>query len=216
MRFKTLFLIVVLILAEALLLRLGYWQYGRMLEKEAEKQEFMTTLDARTKTYDGVFDHNREVVLESQQKGNEYGYRILTPLLTENAEVIVDRGWVRRSFRPDFLDAYKTTGPVTVTGVERTPPALKQTFLMGPIEGAGAEGVRVLKVLKLDEIPEAEAYRRQKDYLQATSQTHPNVDAFFVPPKGGAKHKEYMLTWWSLAVIFPLLALGAFRRRRKA
>lgn len=216
MRLKVLFLALVLILAEAMLLCLGVWQYDRMQERAAEKQAFMATLDARTKTFEGTFDHSREVVLESQQKGNDYGYRILTPLLTKNAEVIVDRGWVRRSFRPHFLDAYKTAGSVTVTGVMRTPPPLTQTFLKGPVVGAGAEGVRVLKVLKLDEIKPSSPYPRKDGYLQATTETHADVDAFFVPPKGGAKHKEYMLTWLTLAVILPLLVLGVFRRRRKS
>lgn len=215
MSLKRIFLIVIILAAEALLLRLGFWQFNRMEQKNAEKAAFMASLDVRKATLTGRFDHSREVVLESQKRRNDYGYRILTPLLTDTREVIVDRGWVHRSFQPGYLDNFTVPDEVTVEGVFRTPPVLQQTFMTGPIEGAGAEGVRVLKVLKPDEIPPHKTLTRAEKYLQATTDTHPGVDAFFVPPKGGAKHKEYMLTWWILALILPLLVLGAVWRRKR-
>lgn len=213
MRVKTLFLVAVLIGAEALLLRLGVWQMHRMEQKNAEKAAFMATLDDRTKTFTGRFDHSREVVLESQKRRNDYGYRILTPLVTSEQEIIVDRGWVRRSFEPHYLARFHVPGEVTVKGILLDPPVLKQAFMKGPVKGAGAEGVGVLKVLKPDEIPPGKKPRLDR-YLQATTNTHPQVDAFFVPPPGGAKHREYMLTWFSLALILPLLVAGLFWRRK--
>ena len=218
--FPAIFLILAFVMVEGLLLRLGVWQMHRMEQKEAEKSAFMDSLDARTTTLKGHFDHSREVALESQQRRNDYGYRILTPFLTATREVIVDRGWVHRSFAPNYLERFrvsdgKNPDTITVTGVMRTPPELQQTFLKGPTESAGGEGVRVLKYIKLDELPPHPTLPRAENYLQATSSPHPNVDAFYVPPEGGAQHKEYMLTWFGLAVVLPFLLLIILRRRRR-
>ena len=215
MKMKFILLLVVFIVAEGLLLRLGVWQMHRMAQKETEKSAQMANLEENKKIYTGVFDHSREVVLESQKRRNDYGYRILTPLVTDTQEIIVDRGWIHRQFVDDYLERFQIEGTLAVKGVMRSPPELKQTFFKGPIEGVGAKGVRVLKLLKLDEILPHPTLPRADKYLQATVPTHPDVDAFFVPPKGGAKHKEYMLTWFSLAVILPLLLLGAFVGRRR-
>ncbi len=206
--------IISIIAIELLFVRLGFWQYQRMIEKDNIKQAFMANIEQRTMSVHGKFDHSREVVLESQKHNNLYGYRILTPLVMENnQEVIIDRGWVPRSFREGFLGFYKTKGEVNVIGVRRLQPVLRQKWFKGPVEGVGA--ATVLQLLRLDKIPQQQGLKRADYYIQATSQTHDGVAAFFAEPTGGEKHKEYMLTWFLFAVIMPLLFLGLWLAKRK-
>lgn len=205
---------VAVVLVELLFLRLGYWQYNRMHEKDTIKAEFMASLPERTHVLNGVFDHSREVVLESQKYRNLYGYRVLTPLVMGDTEVIVDRGWIPRSFEPNFLEPFHATGTHTVEGVIRDVPQEKQKWFKG--SEVGAKGAaKVLQLLILDNIPKDKNIARQEGvYLQATKPTAPKIKAFFVEPEGGAKHKEYMLTWWSLALILPLLSLFLWFKRK--
>ena len=191
---------------ELLFLRLGYWQYNRMHEKEALKAEFIENIPARTKVLHGTFDHSREVVLESQRYKNEYGYRVLTPFIMDEKEIIVDRGWIPRSFEPDFLLPFHAVGTHTVEGVIRDVPQQHQTWFKGSDFGAAGD-VKILQLLKLENIPTKEGVARMDGvYLQATKVTVPKMKAFMVLPDGGEKHEEYMYTWWSLAFLLPLLS----------
>lgn len=212
---KWILFFIVVALVELLLLRLGYWQYNRMHEKDTLKAEFMASLPERTQVLNGVFDHSREVVLESQKYRNLYGYRVLTPLVMGEREIIVDRGWVPRSFEKDFLLGYHAVGTHTVEGVVRDVPKAKQTWFKG--SEVGAEGAAtVLQLLILDNIPKDPNIQRvEGQYLQATKATAPKIKAFFVEPEGGAKHKEYMLTWWTLAFILPILSLLLWFKRKR-
>lgn len=215
MQKKWVLFFVIVVLAELLLLRLGYWQYNRMHEKEAAKAAFIETLPERTKVMRGVFDHRREVVLESQRYKNLYGYRVLTPLVMGDTEIIVDRGWIPRSFEPDFLLPFHAQGTHTVEGVIRDVPTPHQKWFKGSEVGAN-EGAIVLQLLILENIPSDKNIARQEGvYLQATKPTAPKMKAFFVEPEGGAKHKEYMLTWWVLALILPILSLFLWLKRKR-
>jgi len=196
---------------EGLFISLGFWQYRRMCEKQALKQAFTENLHAHTQTYEGVFDFQREVVLESQPYRALYGYRILTPLVMGGEEVIVDRGWIPRSYDEGFLDQYRADTH-QVQGILRRPPQRKQTWFKGSDYGQGA--AVILNVLDLGLIPPQEGVRRKPEYLQAITPTNPKVKAFFEEPQGGEKHKEYMLTWAAFAVILPIM-LGLFFRQRK-
>lgn len=214
MKFKWIVFVLMMALFEVGFIKLGIWQYHRMHEKEALKAEFLAAVPQKTKTYTGVFDHNREVVLESQKNENLYGYRILTPLVMGNQEIIVDRGWIPRSFTPNFLQPYRTQGPQTISGVLRDVPTLHQRWFKGSDMGQGA--APILQLLKLEHIPTQEGVHRVPGvYLQATQSTNPQIKAFANPPVGGDQHKQYMYTWASLALILPVLMLMFWRQRKR-
>ena len=208
---RNVFLLVSFLLAEAVLLKLGFWQYHRMHERQAERAAYFATIDKRLTTVTGVFDTSREAVWESQDspKG-ESGYRILTPLVNHatHTEVIVDRGWIERSFEPGFLAAYAPpAGEVSVTGLMKTPPT-RHGWLKGPTEGRGA--AHVIQFLDLSHIPPLAGVKRLPTYLQARSATNPHVQAFLVVPVGGDQNQQYMYTWFGLALMLVILSLQAF------
>lgn len=200
---------------EVLFINLGLWQYHRMHEKQALKQAFIESLPERTKTYTGVFDEARQVVLESQRYRNLYGYRILTPLVMGNVEIIVDRGWIPRSHEAGFLAQYRANTH-KVSGILRTPPERKQIWFKGSDYGqqGGKHAATIINVLDLSLIAQAKGVERLPLYLQATTPTNPKAKAFFDPPQGGEKHQEYMLTWAALALILPVMAGLLFRQRK--
>lgn len=196
---KIIILIVTLLLMLSGFTRLGFWQLSRMHEKEAQIAVMQVERANQKITVSGTFDHSREVVLESQFRGRESGYRILTPLImSAGQEVIVDRGWIPRSFTEDFLTAYKASGSVSVQGVKVVPP-VRHGWIEGSIYGAGA--ATVLQFLDLTAIPRGKYPRETGFYVQATEDITPQVDAFLTPLPDAARHGEYALTWFSFALI---------------
>lgn len=216
---KLIALIVILLLMTTGFYKLGAWQWGRMQERQAQIVAMEHERAQNRVSMTGVFDHNREVVLESQMRGREAGYRILTPLVIDRGvEVIVDRGWIKRSFQEGFLDAYKTQGVVTVEGVAVEPPT-RHGWIVGPVEGVGA--APVLQFLDLSRIPTDDNHpRNMNHYVQADKNITPNVQAFLSPLPNAEKHREYALTWFSFAVINTIggiiLVYRLARKRKKA
>lgn len=197
---------------------LGVWQLKRADWKQglvAQSQTFMALPEQvftpsgaypqwQRVIVEGEFDITREAVLESQLGPNDTpGYRIVTPLVVGKHEVLVDRGWIPRSFAADFLQQY---APQTnrFTAVVREFPQ-HHGWLKGPTESYGA--AKTLVFFDPAAIPQIQNVERLGYYLQATSPTNANVQAFVTTPAQSItpeRHREYALTWFSCAALWLL------------
>lgn len=219
-------LLILVIVFEVIFIKLAYWQYGRMNEKEKDFQSFSSQLsqeavpfdkntmikDWKVVTISGVFDYENEKLLQNRHYKSYVGYRVITPLMTDDGHhVMIDRGWIPKSWdreNPEVLEDKK--GQVTLTGVVRTIPP-KKTFIEGPLYGVTK---RVIKRIDSTAFPMVSEY---KGFLiQATTSGNQNIRSFVEKPKTGARHSEYMLTWSCLAILLPTLYLSLlYSRRRK-
>lgn len=208
-------------------LRLAYWQYNRMQEKEGlrEAAEAARQLDVtfpleiddigRKIGISGQFMTEKTHLLEHQRHqtgaGEVAGWRVVTPFVTAQGVFLVDRGWTpylkgEGRLNPDFSVYQPLEEKVTIEGVLQKLPERKQ----GGWGGATyATNPRVLLFLDGAYIePKSEPY-----YIQAKSMTSTLIEPTLPPLPSSAKHIEYMWTWLLLALIFPCLYVTAVWQR---
>lgn len=210
------------LIALALTIHLGNWQRGRAAEKTQQQASFDQRASEpplqitgalepernafRRAAATGVYDADGQVFLDNKSEGMTVGYHVVTPLFISGARqvLLVNRGFVPRSATypaPPLVAV--PAGPVDVSGVLSLPSA---KFLelgdQSPVQGSVWQNLTI------------ERYRQRtgRDVLGLMLLANP-TDAGLVPltekPDARvAKHVEYMMTWYSLAVTLVLLWLG--------
>jgi len=191
---------------------LGVWQTHRGDEKQAQQRllearmhetpvvltgsvDSAEPLLYRRVRVSGEYDAARQIYLDNQVMHGLAGYYVVTPLkLRDGALVLVNRGWIARGpSYPQPPPAQVPAGRVEVSGVATLPPA--RFIELGPEYVTGnvwqnltidryrkVAGAPLVPVLVLADVPGAG--------LEAVHET---------PDAGVAKHREYALTWFSLA-----------------
>jgi surfeit locus 1 family protein len=132
-------------IAIAVMVRLGYWQLDRLEQRRAFNARVQAQIDQspldltpetlstglesnlenmeyRQVVVSGEYDHEAEVVLRNQAWNNQIGVKLITPLRIAGSDrsVLVNRGWVPfEDFTSDNLAQYAETGHVKVRGIIR-------------------------------------------------------------------------------------------------
>lgn len=205
-----------------MLIGLGTWQLQRL----AWKQGLIERIEARaqgdpvplaaalrrwSRTGDieylrvrmsGTFDHGSERHLYTVVEGKP-GWRIITPLTTtENAIVMIDRGYVPPSLKEsESRAAGQIRGVVTITGLARA-PGRQNAFTPASDPADNIWYWRDLAGMAASILDTAGRDKLAPFFVEA--------DAIPVPggwPKGGVtrvkfanRHLEYAVTWYGLAV----------------
>ena len=230
-------LFLALALLFALLLRLGFWQLGRASYKdelsrrfahnEAQPVQAPTRLlqqgDAvlwqfRRTRVEGVFEVNRQYLLDNRTHAGRAGYHVLSVLNTSEGAVLVNRGWVETGGdRTRLPDLTLVDQPVSIVGRLVPPPA--NGLLLGD---TGHESTAWPKVVQNVDL---QAMGRQLGVplLPALILLDASNKACFrcqwqpVAGVGADRHRGYAFQWFSLAVaLVVLLALVGWRGWRRA
>jgi surfeit locus 1 family protein len=118
------------------LIRLGIWQLDRLeqrrafnaqvesarsqsvLDLNAEQPWDLVTMEWRSVQIVGEYDFENQVAVRNQYYREQYGYHLLTPLLSQGTAVLVDRGWIPAdgNSTPEDWRQYDEAGEVKVTG----------------------------------------------------------------------------------------------------
>lgn len=118
------------------LIRLGIWQLDRLeqrrafnaqvesarsqsvLDLNAEQPSDLVTMEWRSVQIVGQYDFENQVAVRNQYYLNQYGYHLLTPLLSNGTAVLVDRGWIPAdgNAAPEDWRQYDVPGEVRVKG----------------------------------------------------------------------------------------------------
>ncbi len=200
------------VLLVTLTIYLGIWQTHRGDEKEARQRllearvretpvvltgsvESAEPLLYRHVRASGEYDAARQIYLDNQVMHGQAGYYVVTPLrLREGALVLVNRGWVARGpSYPEPPPVPVPAGRIEISGLATLPPARFLELGSQSVTGnvwqnltidryRAVAGAPVVPVVVLDDAPGAG--------LEAVHET---------PDAGVAKHREYALTWFSLA-----------------
>lgn len=156
---RWLFTTLLVFLGTALCIRLGIWQLDRLeqrrafnaqvtsmrampvLDLNAGEVDFIAAMEWRTMTVTGEYDFANQVAIRNQYYRDQYGYHILTPLLSNGTAVLVDRGWIPADGNSSPADwrKYDEPGVVTVTGQIRlgqTKPAFGGVADAPPADGS--------------------------------------------------------------------------------
>ncbi|MEY4653168.1 MAG: hypothetical protein RI884_1749 [Pseudomonadota bacterium] len=217
---------------------LGLWQWGRALEKLAlqaqlRARESLPPLDPdalratprppehmhRTVVLRGQWEAARTVYLDNRQMNGRVGFYLVTPLrlapgLQAGAEavVLVQRGWVPRSFTDrQQLPAVNTpTGEVTVTG--RIAPAPSKLYdFDGPATGVIRQNLDWAAFRAETGLPLVDGSVQQID-----APSDGLLRDWPVPARSADKNYGYAFQWWALCgVIFILYVWFQFIAPRR-
>jgi len=120
----------------AFCVRLGIWQLDRLegrrafnaqvesmrilpaLDLNQEGTESIANMEWRAVQVNGTYDFENQVAIRNQVHADQYGYHLLTPLLSDGMAVLVDRGWIPAdgNSAPNDWRKYDEVGEVNVSG----------------------------------------------------------------------------------------------------
>jgi surfeit locus 1 family protein len=193
-------------------LYLGVWQGHRGDEKEARQRlleqrirETPVVLTGSVGAAEpllyrkiraaGEFDAPGQIYIDNQVHQGRAGYFVVTPLrLRDGATVLVNRGWIARgNAYPEPPPVGVPSGNVEVIGLATLPPA--RVLELGPQTVAGS----VWQNLSIDRYREATRKSVAPVVILADAPGSGLAAVHEMPDAGVAKHREYALTWFSLA-----------------
>lgn len=213
----------------ALTLALGTWQTQRAREKQARQALLESRIDETALVLTGsvaspdalLYRRVRaagrwmaqgQIFVDNQIVGGRAGFHVVTPLALEEGRsaLLVNRGWVARS--ADYPRAPRVevpAGRVEVAGVASLPP--RRVLELSPDTVAG----NVWQNLSIERYGKQTGIAVLPVVVLADPAAPGLVAVREKPDAGVAKHREYALTWFSLAatVLVLWIALNLKRSR---
>ncbi|HEX4943069.1 MAG TPA: SURF1 family protein [Usitatibacteraceae bacterium] len=211
----------------ALTVSLGRWQADRAQEKagrqallEARVAEAPARLTGMARSAEdllfrrvraeGRFVPTGQIFIDNRIHGGRAGFHVVTPLAIGGAGplVLVIRGWVARSVAyPAPPDVPVPAGEQVVEGLATVPPARVLELSTETVAGNVWQNLSIARYAKL-------AGRDVLPVMILASPPAPGLVAVEEKPDAGIlKHREYSLTWFSLAATVVALWVGVNLRR---
>jgi len=214
----------------ALTVSLGNWQS----ERAAEKARLQALLDRRSSEAplvltgmagsaeelrfrrvraQGRFLADGQIFVDNRIHGGRAGFHVVTPLVIAGSGVLllVNRGWVARSTAyPAPPQVPVPAGDVTVEGVATVPPARVLELSAETVTGNVWQNLSTARYA-------AHVRREVLPVVLLAALPAPGLTTVAEKPDTGiAKHREYSLTWYSLAITLVALWVGLNVRRHPA
>jgi len=233
------------LLAAAVMVRLGIWQLDRLEQRRAfnarvsEQQEAQPlVLDADTIHLDlysmeyrrvsvsGEYLPEDEIVLRNQvwntEFGGQLGVKLFTPLLIEGTDdaILVERGWIPEENAGIAQRAiYREPGSITLEGQLRRPETDFQLgFHPDPTMSPGEQRLDAWNNLDLERLASQMDTTLLPVYLQrfpAGVQTYPPYATIPELELSEGPHLGYAIQWFSFAAIL-LLGYPFYIRKQEA
>lgn len=225
-------LLLLVLLVEALLLRLGFWQLARADEKQGQlaalhgvlRDKEPLELAKAVNTAEGFAWVNGQVrfqpepllLLDNQRSGDTVGVNVYQVGVTaEGQSLLVDLGWLPVAGDRVLPDPTPLSGTFALRGLLLPPPSMG--FSMGPAVTEQADGSLLL--MRLDRAalterlgrPLAARVLRVDPALEIGFARDLAVQANTLPPE---KHRAYALQWFGLAAAWLILWLYVARRKK--
>jgi surfeit locus 1 family protein len=220
------FLSLVLVVAlAAVFVRLGLWQWGRGVQREAQWAQFahgtdqLVELGARPASelplyqrvsVSGALDGAHQFLLDNRTFQGRAGFEVLTPLeRTALPMLLVDRGWVPfggvRAQLPDVT--LETSGAVTLTGrLANLPSAGLASGRAAP--APGGLWPKITSYPSVEELAAALGAPVSSRILLLDPRSPYGYERDWQPPGlPPLRHFGYAVQWWSFAVL-ALIAWG--------
>ncbi|MEP7134078.1 MAG: SURF1 family protein [Chloroflexota bacterium] len=214
-----------LVIAGTLVLaRLGIWQLDRLEQRRAfnaqvisarsqsvldlnqEQPEDISKMEWRPVQVTGKYDFENQVAIRNQYYGNQYGYHLLTPLLSQGTAVLVDRGWIPAdgNSTPEAWRKYDEAGEVKVIGQIRLGSG--KPAIGGVADALPADGSKLALWNNADvaQVAGQLAYPILPVYIQTNadpSDTEPPIPFQPAIELTEGPHMGYALQWFTFAAI---------------
>jgi surfeit locus 1 family protein len=213
-------LTVVALLAVALFVRLGFWQWHRGRDSEARWQGFARGAGEALPLHSGALasvplyqrvsvggtlDAQHQFLIEYRSYQGRPGYEVLTPLTRAGAlTLLVDRGWVpftgSRAQLPEV--SLDTHAPVTLTGRSGVLPSPGLALGRAPPTGAWP---KVTAFPSMADLASALGTALEpRILLLDPAAPHGYVRDWQPPGMSPLGHFSYAIQWWSFAALVVL------------
>ncbi|HWA01742.1 MAG TPA: SURF1 family protein [Caulobacterales bacterium] len=189
------------VLALALLLMLGRWQWERYQQKTRLAHQAVPEMTIEN--YQPVGDGMQFV---SAPRDGEWGWRVFTPVQTGDAIIFVDSDFIAGTTPPNWREvrpppALRYGAPIRGASM-RAEPAGAFTPPARPLERIwfNVDLAAMGRAAGLDNVAD---YYIAAPYVRADGRAAPNPFAHApgADPLPPARHLGYALTWWGLAVV---------------
>jgi len=206
------------------LIRLGIWQLDRLKERRAfnaqvesarsqpafdlnqEQPDNLTAMEWRQIQFAGKYDFENQIAIRNQYYNNQYGYHLLTPLLSNGVAVLVDRGWIPAdgNSTPKDWRKYDVLGEVKVIGQIRL--GLGKPAFGGVADALPADGsqLEVWNNVDVARVASQLSYSVLPVYIQTNpnaSNTEPPIPAQPELDLTEGPHFGYAMQWFAFAAI---------------
>ena len=212
----------------SLLIKLGFWQSDRALEKEQRQQRIseLSQQQALTLTQvlalsdlpdgindlpielDGVFVEDKVFLLDNQPDEGRLGYRVYQVMTTNDYAVLVNLGWVQGSIDRNVLPAVTAmTGQHVITGHVREVEVGMQLQAQNLANPSWPLRVQQIELDKFSPL----ITKKLLPFVVYLDKTEAigykkNWQAIVMPPE---KHRAYAFQWFSLALAWISLMIWA-------
>jgi len=233
---------ILVLIAMAVMARLGIWQLDRLEVRRAFNTRVQTQLDQpilglegaaldvdlenmeyRQVVVQGVYDHKAEVALRNQVWNNQAGVQLLTPLLINGGDraVLVNRGWIPyEEFTSGEWSEYAEPGMVEVSGMirasENKPDFGNRT---DPIPASGETPLEAWHLANVGAISKQVPHELLPIYIQQS----PDPEWVDMPYRSlpdleltEGSHFGYAIQWFSFAGVLGIGYLFYIRREETA
>jgi len=211
----------------ALTLWLGSWQHRRAEEKTGRQALLEARVAAAPVTVTGAggsatdllfrrvraegrFLPEGQIFIDNRIHGGRAGYHVMTPFRigASGAIVLVNRGWVARSAAYPAPPAVAVPeGERAIAGLAVLPPARFLELSADTVDGSVWQNLSIERFAKRTDAPVVPIV------LLASPPGEGLVAVEERPDAGIAKHREYSLTWFSLAATLAVLWVALNLRR---
>lgn len=224
---------LITLLACALFVRLGMWQWQRGSEREREWQRFAHGAEelqtpgagplSAVPTYQrvrltGVLDGSRQFLLDNRAYRGRAGYEVLTPLARAGSlAILIDRGWVPFSGSRALLPQVPLpSGTAAVSLAGRLAPLPSAGLALGHAPPAG-EWPKVTSFPSMAELSQALGQPLEPRIVLLDAGEPLGYARDWQPPGiPPLRHFAYAIQWWAFAVTALVIwALMARRRTRR-
>jgi surfeit locus 1 family protein len=214
------------------LLGLGTWQVERLqwkrgviVAREAAvaapvvplpaDPEVARALEFHHVRVEGEFLNDKELFLGASSPGGETGFHLITPLrLGDGALLLVNRGWITGTMKdPAKRAAGELSGPVTIEGLLRLPPAGRPNIFVPD----NRCDINYWFYIDIPAMAACQGLGRVLPYYLDAGPA-PNPGGW---PKGGVTrvelpndHLQYAITWYALALGAAVIYVLYHRQRK--
>ena len=229
---------LLVITATVVMIRLGIWQLDRLEQRRAfntlvqssraqsvldlnqEQPNDIEQMEWRAVQFVGEYDFVNQVAIRNQYHGNEYGYHLMTPLLSQGTVVLVDRGWIPADGNSTSTDwrKYDEPGEVKVTGQLRL--GQSKPDLGGIADPLPADGskLEVWNNADIEQIASQLPYPTLPVYIQEEREPSDETPPIPFQPElelTEGPHAGYALQWFTFAAIL-VIGYPVFVRKQES
>ena len=220
--------LLVLVLA-ASLSSLGFWQLNRLEQTKKHNQELWTKMKQEPKSlaelaheYDfdndieqlaylpvklyGHFDPSYEILLRGRSYSGQAGYNILSPFITDDYAIMVERGWVPIQYNnPPIKEALAATDKLTIIG-KIYPSQAAPTNWTAALAPKDPEGeLKIMAYANIKRIAKQLPYELVNFYIKLEQQIpaqSKDLPLALIPEKlDNDNHFSYAMQWFAFVLI---------------